>query len=80
MNAAGPGSRRLSSLLTFLRQRGAEGATSAEIRDRTGSVAPGTDVSELRANGHSVACVFQGVTASGRKVYRYTLEEVPNVG
>lgn len=66
-------SPRLQTLLAFLKERGNLGATSAEIHLRTGSVAPGTDVSELRANGYSVLCAFEKMTTTRRRVYRYTL-------
>ena len=65
-------SLRLSRTLTFLRAAGKFGATSAEIRNFTNSVAPGTDVSELRHSGHYILCKYDHRTPKGNKVYRYT--------
>lgn len=47
--------------------------TSLELSIATGSVAPHTDVSELRANGIQVNCKYVGKSALGRKVYEYSL-------
>jgi hypothetical protein len=72
VNASKPEtSRRLSRTLSYLKAAGAVGATSAELAGFTLSVAPGTDVSELRQNGYLIECRYEGQSQTGRKVYRY---------
>ncbi len=68
-------SNRLYVIYLCLSAAGKKGRTTQEISRLTGSCAPGTDISELRRNGIGVRCEYDGRTASGRKVYRYTLEE-----
>lgn len=66
---------RLKELDSFLRSRGARGATSIEITDLLRRPAASTDISELRANlrarGETVKCDPDGKTDTGRKRYRY---------
>lgn len=69
-------SERLQRLAACLRRRGGSGATTDEIRRDTGSVCVHSDVSELRANGFTVDCSFEGLH-QGRRVYRYTLTSEP---
>lgn len=72
MHAGDPAkSVRLARLLRFLQAHPA-GATTAEVQAWTGSMAPATDVSELRQSGHIVNCRCEGVNGNGRRVYRYT--------
>jgi hypothetical protein len=65
-------STRLRKCLMFLRAAGRPGATTAELQGFTASMAPATDVSELRAQGYEIDCTYQGTSRRGRKVYRYT--------
>lgn len=72
MHAANPErSQRLSKTLMAVSRRG--GCTTMELAKATGSVAPSTDVSELRQRGWNVLSSYEGRTKTGRKVYRYTL-------
>ncbi len=66
-------SKRLRKVLDVLTTAGGKGATSFEIARATGSVAPATDVSELRRSGYVIECVYEGKTPAGRKIFRYTL-------
>lgn len=43
------------------------------IQRYTGSMAPATDISELRQNGYLIDCQYAGKTSSGRKIFRYHL-------
>lgn len=67
-------SKRLRETLGFLVARGDHGATTLEIHDHTGSMAPGTDVSALRQSGFQIACRCEGRNSNGNKVYRYTFQ------
>lgn len=72
MHAANPErSKRLRLALSYLRFGGAGGRTTAEIQEHTGSMAPATDVSELRQSGHVIDCKCEGRNGNGRRVYRY---------
>lgn len=62
---------RLSRVLRVLRAYSA-GITTAELQSWTGSMAPATDISELRQNGHLIECRCEGKNERGRRVYRYT--------
>ena len=74
MHAAAIGtSARLQAVLEFLRDRGARGATTAELQSATGSMAIHSDVAEVRANGVEVRCAYDGMS-NGRRVYRYTVK------
>ena len=64
-------SDRLARTLRFLRACKQFGATTAEIQSFTASMAPGTDISELRHAGHDIECKYQG-TMKGRRIFRYT--------
>ena len=74
IHAAPIDSPRLAPVLAFLRQRGDQGATTAELRELANSMAPHTDVSELRASGLTITCQYERMTEEGRKVYRYYLQ------
>ncbi len=65
-------SNRLNRTLTYLRAAGAKGATTAELQAWSRSMAPGTDVSELRQSGYLIDCHCEGLNGNGRRVYRYT--------
>lgn len=65
-------SQRLRKCLNFLRSWGSKGVTTAELQGFTASMAPATDVSELRAQGYEIDCTYQGKSERGRRVYRYT--------
>jgi hypothetical protein len=68
---------RLAPVLALFRQRGEAGATTLELHQANGSMASATDVAELRANGYTIDCQYEGRTSAGRKCYRYTLIERP---
>jgi hypothetical protein len=65
-------SARLTRTLEILRAH-PRGVTTAELQLWSGSMAPATDVSELRQSGYLVSCVCEGKNQNGRRVYRYTL-------
>ena len=67
-------SSRLQATLLALTRAGARGLTTHALADATGSMACHSDVSELRANGIAVTCVYEGRTHNGRKIYRYTIQ------
>lgn len=72
MHAANPArSKRLKLTLKYL-EFAPGGRTTAEIQEHTGSMAPATDISELRHSGYLIACRFDGQSERGRRVYRYT--------
>jgi hypothetical protein len=66
-------SPRLQAVLEILSERGRIGATTREIQLETGSVAVHSDVAELRANGLTVCCSYDGLSERGRRVYRYAI-------
>ena len=66
-------SQRLDKLLTFLRKRGAGGATTMGITIHCGSTRPSSDVSELRHNGVAIRTDYEGLD-NGRRIYRYTID------
>lgn len=68
-------SLRLQALRDFLRSRGILGATGAEIWEACKMLNPATYCSELNANGLEVETRYEGMSANGRKVYRYVLIE-----
>lgn len=65
-------SRRLKRTLEVLRAFPL-GATTFDIQALTSSMAPGTDISELRQNGFLIDCDYEGRTSTGRRIYRYRL-------
>ena len=72
MHAANPDrSKRLSRALDYIRSCGAHGCTTAELQGYTGSMAPATDVSELRRSGYLIDCECDGINIKGRRVYTY---------
>ena len=50
------------------------GATTWDIQALTSSMAPSTDISELRQNGYDIACEYAGKTTTGRRIFRYILK------
>lgn len=71
MHAGNPDrSIRLARLLRYLEAHRVPGATTAEIQGWTGSMAPATDISELRHGGHLIYCKAEGMK-NGRRIYRY---------
>lgn len=64
-------SQRLRLALAFIRSAGSLGVTTIELQGFTGSMAPATDVSEIRKNGYDIRCTYDHKTERGRKVYRY---------
>lgn len=64
-------SARLKKLLEIL----ADGFeyTTAELQEKTGSMAIHTDIHELRSNGYAVKCRYVG-KQDGKKIYSYKLE------
>ena len=70
---------RLKSILGLLLARGLEGATTLEIHEISGSMAPSTDVSAIRHQGYSIDCKYERRTETGKKVYRYALIQPAHV-
>lgn len=68
-------SKRLRGLLWYFRNCGRRGLTTREIANWTGSVAPHSDVSDLRSNGINITRTREPNTPEGRQVHRYRLEE-----
>ena len=64
-------SARLQKLYKLLRQ-GIE-LTTAQIQRVTGSMAVGTDISELRKNGFDITCRYICRMPSGAKKYGYRM-------
>lgn len=64
---------RLKAILGLLMSRGLEGATTLELHEISGSMAPSTDVSAIRHQGYNIESKYERRTEAGSKVYRYTL-------
>ena len=71
-NANADKSYRLKQTLDVLRAF-PDGPTTWDIQGWCGSMAPATDISELRQNGYVIDCEYAGKTATGRKIFRYHL-------
>lgn len=65
-------SQRLQAVARLLRDF-PDGLTTFELASAAGSVAIHSDVAELRANGLDIDCQYEGKTAHGRRIYRYSL-------
>jgi hypothetical protein len=63
-------SKRLQRTLAAL---GRSWVSTAKIQALTGSMAVGTDISELRHNGKDIICRYGGRTIDGAKIYLYRL-------
>ena len=73
MHAANPdSSARLKRVVTFLRARGENGATTWEIAEHCGDLAVHSSISECRARGYDIDCRYVGTT-NGRRTYLYRL-------
>lgn len=73
IHAANPArSRRLGSVLEFLKKRGDEGATTREIIEFCKVCAVNSIIAELRVAGHRIDCRTR-VEAAGGRVARYKL-------
>lgn len=70
---------RLQRILGLLMSRGLEGATTLEIQQISGSMAPSTDVSAIRHQGYDIQAKYEKRTESGSKVYRYRLVQPAHV-
>ena len=70
-------SSRLQSVLRVLREH-PNGVTGLDICVKAAVMNPGECASELRAQGYEISCVEQEKSASGRRVFRYTLTGEPN--
>lgn len=66
-------SPRLQRVLSFLRIRGSQGATTREIVEHADVCAVNSIISELRTAGIEVHCKMDGRSPSGASVYRYSL-------
>jgi hypothetical protein len=64
-------SRRLRRILGYLKSARNYGCTGAELQSWSRSLAPATDIADLRKNGFVVERVCEGVNAAGRQVNRY---------
>lgn len=69
-------SERLQRIYNLLKERGPHGATTREIDRLCDTVCAGSGMAELRANKKKIKAVAERDTASGRRVFRYFLEEV----
>lgn len=73
IHAANPArSRRLGSVLEFLRKRGVDGATTREIIEVCKVCAVNSIIAELRTAGYHIDCKTR-VEAGGGRVARYKL-------
>lgn len=71
MHAGNPDrSARLAKTLAVLKAW-PNGVTTVHLQKSTGSMAPATDVSELRAAGHLIDC-NQEPMQNNRRIFRYT--------
>lgn len=70
---------RLKSILGLLMSRGLEGATTLELHEISGSMAPSTDISAIRHQGYNIKATYERRTDTGAKVYRYTLVQPAHV-
>lgn len=68
---------RYDRLLSFLRARGSEGATTWEIWEKARVASPPTVASELRAMGWDIHVEPQGRSEEGAKIWRYWLLAEP---
>jgi hypothetical protein len=64
-------SKRLQRTLAALGR--SSWVSTAKIQALTGSMAVGTDISELRHNGKDIICRYGGRTIAGAKIYLYRL-------
>ena len=69
---------RLQRIYRLLKERGPVGATTREIDRICDTVCAGSGVAELRTNKKNIKAVPELDTATGRRVFRYFLEEVPD--
>ena len=67
-------SPRLKMALKYLTYK-PHGLTTIQLGTLCGSTRPSSDVAELRANGIHIRTQYEGKTETGRRVYRYFLEE-----
>lgn len=65
-------SLRLTRTLRYLNSCAGYGCTTAQLQAATASMAPSTDVSELRQSGYQIDCKNEGMSVQGRRIYRYT--------
>lgn len=67
-------SPKLMAMLSLLRERGPRGATTLELSQVSGSMAPATDVSALRKNGLSIEAEYESMNPETRsRIWRYWL-------
>ena len=64
---------RLRRVLEALRAAGDHGLTTRDIIAATGMCAINSIAAELRADGYSVSCEYEGMTSMGQRIYRYRL-------
>lgn len=71
-------SDRLQATLCALLNAGDCGVTTADIHSETGSLNVSSDIDALRKNGYEIPkAKYEGRTATGARVYRYTYTERP---
>jgi hypothetical protein len=73
-NADPERSARLARTLRYLSYCAETGCTTAQLQAATASMAPATDVSELRQSGYLIECTNEGMNENGRRVYRYVFK------
>jgi len=67
-------SARLTRTLRYLNYCAGYGCTTAQLQAATASMAPATDVSELRQSGYLIDCTNEGISTTGRRVFRYVFK------
>jgi predicted metal-dependent TIM-barrel fold hydrolase len=66
-------SPRLQRVLSLLRVRGSQGATTREIVEHANVCAVNSVISELRTAGVTIQCRMEARSAGGASIYRYWL-------
>lgn len=66
-------SARLRDLLAYLRRAGTRGSTTMQIQSDLGMCAVSAAVSEIRASGYVIDCIYVGRSDTGRRIWRYEL-------
>ena len=64
-------------LMAALENAGANGLTPIEINEQCQTTRASSDISELRQNGVELQVDYAGLSASGRKIFRYSLLGTP---
>lgn len=68
-------SDRIQRVLRALQQAGSAGMTTFALNEACASTRVSSDISEARACGVQIECIFVGTNENGRRVHRYRLAE-----